>query len=557
MRPQKAQGSKSQEEDNEDDAAEEGMAEEDGADLAEVEVVEDDQMTEEEKKAAFEVITEQWREAVKAVEATPKYKAHLERYEARIAAETAAISSVFAAKTSTTRKEKGWAFDGSVVTDGVSVSLQYSKVTMEPVKKVDSKGKYIKPRKPPTEVDHNYDKNLPTMLMDSKKVPRCIVLGVDPGRANIATVAYVLDDATAKHFPEAPRKKSWSLSRGAFYDLGKIRKFDKQHEQRFQGLKARFEGLGADGGSVRTVNPEEIKTYLKAYAEIREEWWGLALRRRESRDSLQRYAGKRGAVDSFFSRVKKDVNNYFPKLAIKVGYGHCVTSMKPTGKGEIAVPTTAAYKSCKRVFEPENVSSTDEYRTTVTDWGTGCRKEAVYRMVSERAPEVKRKKGEHAKYVFHLGHTALKSMPTVPQDGRDVMNEYAEGVKSRRKRQRRGGSTFNGGLNVISEREGVNSGGEDNVAKAQKYPEVRGLRFCPETRMYLDRDRESAVAIARLRTLELMGKARPAPFHRSTKATKRTICIEEAVEVQELEAGETQGPGAWETQVSNAAEIGG
>jgi hypothetical protein len=51
----------------------------------------------------------------------------------------------------------------------------------------------------------------------------------------------------------------------------------------------------------------------------------------------------------------------------------------------------------------------------------------------------------------------------------------------------------------------------------ERYPEVRGLRFCTERRLYLDRDRESAVAIARLRTLELLGKLRPAPFHRSFK----------------------------------------
>ena len=51
----------------------------------------------------------------------------------------------------------------------------------------------------------------------------------------------------------------------------------------------------------------------------------------------------------------------------------------------------------------------------------------------------------------------------------------------------------------------------------QRYPEVRGLRFCPEKRLYLDRDRESAITIARLRTQALLGRKRPAPFHRSCR----------------------------------------
>jgi hypothetical protein len=36
------------------------------------------------------------------------------------------------------------------------------------------------------------------------------------------------------------------------------------------------------------------------------------------------------------------------------------------------------------------------------------------------------------------------------------------------------------------------------AAAVARYPEVRGLRFVPETRMYLDRDKSSALAIGRL-----------------------------------------------------------
>ena len=51
---------------------------------------------------------------------------------------------------------------------------------------------------------------------------------------------------------------------------------------------------------------------------------------------------------------------------------------------------------------------------------------------------------------------------------------------------------------------------------------VRSLRFCPrrsrkrraKLRMYVDRDKVSALAIARLRAMELLGRARPTPFAR-------------------------------------------
>ncbi len=50
---------------------------------------------------------------------------------------------------------------------------------------------------------------------------------------------------------------------------------------------------------------------------------------------------------------------------------------------------------------------------------------------------------------------------------------------------------------------------------AQRYPEVRGLRFSPESSMYFDRDRSAALTIARLRCMELRGLGRPLPFDRS------------------------------------------
>ncbi len=77
-----------------------------------------------------------------------------------------------------------------------------------------------------------------------------------------------------------------------------------------------------------------------------------------------------------------------------------------------------------------------------------------------------------------------------------------------------------------------------------RYPEIRGLRFSPERRMYLDRDREAARTIARLRTQELLGLNRPAPFCRRPKVRKEGeewiwggACVDEGAALAPLYIG--------------------
>uniref|UniRef100_A0A6U0YE61 Uncharacterized protein n=1 Tax=Polytomella parva TaxID=51329 RepID=A0A6U0YE61_9CHLO len=43
-----------------------------------------------------------------------------------------------------------------------------------------------------------------------------------------------------------------------------------------------------------------------------------------------------------------------------------------------------------------------------------------------------------------------------------------------------------------------------------RYPEVRGLQFCPEKKKFVSRDKASAGAIARLAVMQLNGWTRPA-----------------------------------------------
>ena len=51
-----------------------------------------------------------------------------------------------------------------------------------------------------------------------------------------------------------------------------------------------------------------------------------------------------------------------------------------------------------------------------------------------------------------------------------------------------------------------------NPEETPHYTECRELRFCPETRLFRGRDAGSALAIAGLHRLKLMGLGRPTAF---------------------------------------------
>ena len=225
---------------------------------------------------------------VRSIRATDVYKTRKAEYDAYIDAKVRAGSSLFAGLP----KKRGWAFDGSVCTDGVSVSLQYSKdvVVEEGAGKVRKK-----PAKKVAEPSEEYEKNLSTLIVGKGEGSKhTIVAGIDPGRANLATIAYVLDERTGKHFSNAPKKKSWSISRGQYYAEAGIFKTNSAKAERTAHLKDAWADLGEEDdagarGSLRTASPSEVVTYLERYAHIREAWWTSALKRRESRARFQQY----------------------------------------------------------------------------------------------------------------------------------------------------------------------------------------------------------------------------------------------------------------------------
>ena len=442
------------------------------------------------------------------IKATPEYVAQAAKHGLHRDAEVEVASSFF----SNAPSRKGWTFDASIATDGVSVSLQYSRLVMRQVSSVKKAAKKKKAiaEDDPAETDDDYDRYAQTVLDDA------VVLGIDPGRANLATAALCFRNPGDKL-----KTMKWSLSRGEYREMSGIKRTCAESAKILACLQSSFRSLAEPGSSLKAADCSEILEYMRRYSTFSRHWWSIALRRSESRRRLVGYMGKRRVLDGFFSRIKKVVSAMFPGKRIEVAYarrarraacgwrrGEAGLTMAPTGKGEVAVPTGGTFKACQRIFKDDPrgvrtvVKAVDEYNTTKVDWETGETKELVYRVVRLAAGQ--RPDDPYALSTApSLGHVAGKTPPFAPAQDRGVLAKFKLQLKARGK-VRRGG--------VPGELPERAPPGEDPLEN--RFPEVRSLRFCPKLRMYVDRDKVSALAIARLRAMELLGRARPTPFAR-------------------------------------------
>lgn len=407
-----------------------------------------------------------YESAVSAIKATPEYINQHKRYMLRIDAQHRVVSSFF----KNLPKKRGWNFDCSIATDGVSVSLQYSKKVRIKIDHMNASDKTS-----PDKVAESYDKYMDTMIPGSN----IVVLGVDPGRCNMATVTYQING----------KGKMWKLTRGAYYNDSGIKKCKKQYNQRFAEFIPKWATLCGKGIALRTSNAQEIKEYLRNYNEFSEEWWKHVLQRRESRCKFQQYMGKRKVLDLFWASVRRKFKKEHPDMVPYIAYGSAIISMKSTGKREAAVPTGSMFSSCNRIFKNQ-VAITNEFRTTKVSWETGAVSEKVYKQPSIIV-------GDDGK--IKLGpetlHHTRHSIPAV--EPRDDLAVWVYNTRKKAQDKHRKGGFVDTTVHKSAEK---------------WYPEVRGLRFSPETRMYFDRDRSAALTIARLRCMELQGLGRPIPF---------------------------------------------
>ena len=200
---------------------------------------------------------------------------------------------------------------------------------------------------------------------------------------------------------------------------------------------------------------------------------------------MRRYIGKRRTMDRFYAGVLKDARKLSKN--IEIAYGSAGLTMPSSGRGEVAVPTTEAFRAAKR--HCEKVSVVSEINTTKVYWATKRNFEKVYKRTVD---------GKE-----HLFHTPDKRAPFAVAEDVEAVKQARLQLKEKAKR-RRGGTT--GVPERVEREEGV------------RYIDVRGLQFSPEKRMFFGRDEASAWAIAGLRCLELNGLGRPTCFRLPPRA---------------------------------------
>ena len=186
-------------------------------------------------------------------------------------------------------------------------------------------------------------------------------------------------------------------------------------------------------------------------------------------------------MDLFWSSIQRSIKKAFPHLAgIQVAYGSAITTMKPTGPGEAAVPTGAMFTSCKRAFK-HHVRVVSEFRSTMMQWETGTKKELAYksRPAAGGATSHEHKEATEGGRSGRGGRASIQHAQNGPRQAQEGRQCGALGASS-------------------------GAGEEEGPAVRCAHPEVRGLRFSPEDSKYYFRDNQAALMIARLWCMEVL-----------------------------------------------------
>jgi len=395
-----------------------------------------------------------YKEDIKILEKNPEYIKHEMDHRKQEEAQTRMVSSFFKKS-----RKACWSFDCSIQTDGVSISRQFSRERNYEYKP-PVKNKEI------TIVD-DYDKNL-SCFIEAKNT---LVMGLDPGRVNLACLSYIWIKENGKI-----EKKSWSLSRAQYYNDSGITQRSKKKMKRFKKVSSSWSQLG----TLHATQSSEILNYVEKYNLIKDAWWKLALKQKESRDLLSAYSGKKRALNNFFIKVKNKIQIEHPGIDIHVAYGSAAKGMCSTGRGEVSAPIGETYKTCCQHF---TTSIQDESYSTKVSFETGKEMEKVYKTFYQHEEKTFERFG-------HCKKNECICMLAVNQADKDLVDAY----KKRKKKPGKPGEEVK----------------EDK--RRFHYPILRGLQFCPETCMYLDRDMKASLTIARLAVMRIVGNERPRAF---------------------------------------------
>jgi hypothetical protein len=250
-------------------------------------------------------------------------------------------------------RRPGVEFTGTIDTDGISVSMHFER---------PRRMKGPEERAPKAKKARKQDTADLATRVKPEDLEGAVVLGIDPGRSNIFTVALEL--------PEA-RIASLRLTRGRYRrESGQLRA-EKNTLRWQERIRASLDALTHT--SPKGLSLDSHWAHMAQYLEVREVIWAEHSNTCWARQRLRLYGGKRRVMDRFFNETHRSCHAVAPGKRIVVAYG--AAGFSATAKREASVPVKWAKQACTKRF-PTHL--TDEFRSTAVDYATGTLLKAVW-----------------------------------------------------------------------------------------------------------------------------------------------------------------------------------
>jgi hypothetical protein len=254
-----------------------------------------------------------------------------------------------------------------VQTDGVAISVQYRPVGANRIKG-GNRAEMKRKRDEANTAKGVAEANGTVVAMKTKKtaknvraderrsdltyggpVPDDVVkIACDPGRSNIM---YIVRDGDNKRF---------QLTRGRYYHESGTRSLNESWKKWSAPLQAH--NLALADHSPKTASVDRYNAFLAVEAAGCDAVWNVNYARRASRGRFGTYCGKKNVLQGFLASLGKGLglgSAEERKRKVIIGFGQA--KFASTGRGEMAVPTTQAFKECARMWHTRLV---DENYTT-------------------------------------------------------------------------------------------------------------------------------------------------------------------------------------------------
>ena len=181
--------------------------------------------------------------------------------------------------------------------------------------------------------------------------PEDRVVGLDPGRTNIMTIAEMLPPGTTRVY---------TLTRRQYYREAGIVRARSHTEHWHKDIRPSLRALSTV--SVKGASLTAFEAYMAVYLAHATALWIQYLKPRWAEQRMRLYGGKKRVFARFFNDVASGAH-----LGQRTVVAYGSAKFAPGGRGEVSVPTSRAYKECVSRFVTLYV---DEFRTSKVHHGT-------------------------------------------------------------------------------------------------------------------------------------------------------------------------------------------